>query len=76
MKKQDIQVGGTYTAKVGQRVVHVKIENEHHLGGWDATNLATNKRVRIKTAQRLRGTVQAPRPPGPHGPPGDRNQPP
>ncbi len=48
------------SAKVNDRVVHVRIEAENRSGGWDATNLATRKKVRIKTAQRLREKISGP----------------
>jgi hypothetical protein len=59
MKKNEITIGGTYLAKVSDKVVPVRIDAESRHGGWDATNLATNKRVKIKSAQRLRGEVKA-----------------
>ena len=55
MKKKDVKVGGVYVAKVSGKVVDVRIDSEHQNGGWTATNLATKKQVRIKSAQRLRG---------------------
>jgi len=55
MKTSEIKVGGTYLTKVTNSVVPVRLDRENPHGGWDATNLVTNKRVRIKTAQRLRG---------------------
>jgi len=55
MKKDKVKVGGTYLAKVSDKVVQVRIDGESQFGGWDATNLATKKKVRIKSAQRLRG---------------------
>jgi hypothetical protein len=54
MKKDEIKVGGTYLAKVSDKVVPVRIDAENAHGGWEATNLLTNKKVRIKSAQRLR----------------------
>jgi len=54
MKKDEIKIGGTYLAKVSDRVVPVRIDAENERGGWDATNLLTDKKVRIKGAQRLR----------------------
>jgi len=48
------------SAKVNDRVVHVRIDAENRSGGWDATNLATNKKVRIKTVQRLREKISGP----------------
>lgn len=55
MKKDQIKLGGIYLAKVTDKVVSVRLDAENPHGGWDATNLATNKKVRIKSAQRLRG---------------------
>jgi len=60
VKKDEVKIGETYTAKVSDKVVPVRIDKERPAsggGGWDATNLVTNKPVRIKSAQRLRGRV-------------------
>ena len=55
MKKNDVKVGGLYAAKVTDKVVPVRIDAENAHGGWDGVNQATGKKVRIKSAQRLRG---------------------
>lgn len=55
MKKREIQLGGVYTAKVSGRLVRVRIDSESVHGGWNATNLATGRAVRIRSAARLRG---------------------
>jgi hypothetical protein len=57
MQKNDVKLGGVYLAKVTNKLVQVRIEAESRYGGWDALNLATNKKVRIKSAQRLRAAV-------------------
>jgi hypothetical protein len=54
MKKADIKIGSVYRAKVSDKLTDVRIDAENPSGGWDATNLATKKKVRIKSAQRLR----------------------
>ena len=54
MKKADIKIGIVYRAKVSDKLTDVRIDAENAGGGWDATNLATKKKVRIKSAQRLR----------------------
>jgi len=54
MKKNEIEIGGTYMAKVSGKVSPVLICSESQYGGWEATNLSTNRSVRIKSAQRLR----------------------
>jgi len=59
MKKADVKLGKTYTAKVSNRIVPVRIDAVHSVGGWVATNLKTNKKVRIKSAQLLRGVYHA-----------------
>jgi hypothetical protein len=58
MKKDQIKVGGLYTAKVSDKLVTVRIDSAHTSGGWNATNTATGKRIRIKSAQRLRGAAR------------------
>jgi hypothetical protein len=55
MKNKDVKIGGVYYAKVSEKVVKVRIEGESRYGGWDAKNLATDRSVRIKSGQRLRG---------------------
>lgn len=59
MKKNEVQIGGLYTAKVSNRLTTVRIERENPYGGWDAINTTTGKPVRIKTAQRLRAVATA-----------------
>ena len=54
MKKHEVKLGGEYVAKVSGKLVHVRIDSENPHGGWQATNMATKKSVRIKSAQRLR----------------------
>ncbi|MCK6486237.1 MAG: HTH domain-containing protein [Phycisphaerae bacterium] len=54
MKKKDVQVGNTYAAKIGSQLVPVRLDAESRFGGWDATNLRTKRRVRIKSAAKLR----------------------
>ena len=59
MKKADVKVGGCYTAKVSDKLTTVHITGESRFGGWDAVNLTTKKKVRIKSARRLRGAVRS-----------------
>ncbi len=59
MKKDEIKIGQCYEAKVSDRVVSVRIDSASIHGGWNATNTATGKRIRIKSAQRLRRAVPA-----------------
>jgi len=54
MKKHEVKLGCEYIAKVSGKLAHIRIDRENPHGGWDATNLATKKSVRIKSAQRLR----------------------
>lgn len=58
MKKTDVKIGGEYYANVTNKKVVVRIDAENSSGGWDATNLTTNKKVRIKTAGRLQGPAR------------------
>ena len=54
MKKNDVKIGEAYMAKVTNSVVPVRIDAENAHGGWDGKNLATGRKVHIKSAQRLR----------------------
>ena len=57
MKKNDVKVGGVYTAKVSDKIVEVRIDGVKGTG-WSATNMATGKTIYIKSAQRLRGVAK------------------
>ena len=53
IKKSQVQIGETYIAKVSGQLVKIRITAVSQYGGWDALNLKTKKRIRIKTAARL-----------------------
>ena len=53
MKNAEVKLGGVYYANVSGKKARVRIDAEASGGGWTATNLETNKLVRIKTARRL-----------------------
>lgn len=55
MKKNDVKLNQVYSVKVSGTLARVKLTAENPRGGWDGTNLATGRTVRIKTAARLRG---------------------
>ena len=58
MKKAEVKIGGKYYANVSGNRCEIRIDAEKPRGGWDATNLATGKKILIKSAQRLqRNTV-------------------
>ena len=57
MKKHEVRIGGIYVAKVSGALTRVRINQESRYGGWEATNLATNRPVRIRSATRLRWEV-------------------
>ncbi len=61
MKKADVKIGGKYYANVSGKRTEIQIDAEKPRGGWDATNLATGKKILIKSAQRLQGEVGAKR---------------
>jgi len=67
MKKSDVKIGNHYKAKVTDKIVTVEILAENPHGGWDARNLSTGKTVRIKSPQRLRGSVAKPATSAPGG---------
>ncbi len=60
MKKAEVQIGATYRCKVSGSIADVRITGENPHGGWDAINTSTNRKVRIKSAQRLRNAVHRP----------------
>ena len=60
MKKNEIKIGHLYMAKVSNRMVRVRIDSVNSRGGWNATNTLTGKRIRIRSAQRLRYAVAEP----------------
>lgn len=53
MKSSDVKIGGVYQATVTNKRVEVRIEQEKESGGWTATNLATGKKINIKSGRRL-----------------------
>jgi len=57
MKKSEVQIGKTYTAKVSGFVVPVRIVSESPHGGWVGINILTHREVRIRTAARLRREI-------------------
>ena len=54
MKKAEVVLGGVYVAKVSNKLVYVRIDDVSRFGGWNATNLNTDRQVRIKSAAKLR----------------------
>lgn len=62
MKKHEVAVGETYVAKVSGKLTRVRLTRESPYGGWDATNVATGRVIRIRSAARLRGRASKPSP--------------
>lgn len=60
MKKNEVVVGETYVAKVSGKLTRVRLTYESPYGGWVATNVATGRVIRIRSAARLRGRARAP----------------
>ena len=54
MSKDEIVVGKVYAAKISGKVSPVRIDGESRHGGWDGTNVQTNKKVHIKSPTKLR----------------------
>lgn len=61
MKKNDVETGATYVAKVSGKLARVRVQRENPHGGWDAVNVDTGRQVRIKSAQRLRFEAASPK---------------
>ena len=62
MLKKNVVIGQEYRAKVSGQLTTVRIVGPSPYGGWNALNLATGRYIHIKTAGRLRKTVN----PGPN----------
>ena len=45
MKKAEVKIGGKYYANVTGKKVEIQIDSEKPSGGWNATNLATGKKI-------------------------------
>ena len=58
MKKAEIKIGSVYAVKVSNKLSPVKITGVSIYGGWDATNLDTQRAVRVRTAGRLRFEIE------------------
>lgn len=54
VKKVDVVVGETYLVKVSGRLVPTRIDSVSAYGGWNATNLLTQRKIRVRSAMRLR----------------------
>lgn len=59
MKNSEIRIGSEYIAKVTGKPVRVRIDAAVASGGWNATNLLTNRQVRIKSAGRLQAIPES-----------------
>jgi hypothetical protein len=57
MLKKYVKLGGIYDVKVSGVITRVRLDNESPYGGWNGTNINTDRQVRIKTAGRLRKQV-------------------
>lgn len=57
MRKTDVKVGESYMAKVSGKLAVVRLVDESPYGGWVAVNTQTGRKVRIKTAARLRWRI-------------------
>jgi hypothetical protein len=54
MQKQNVKIGKNYVAKIDDSLIVVKIEAEHKSGGWIATDIKTNRQLRIATVRKLK----------------------
>lgn len=55
MKKNEVKIGETYTAKVSGGETEVRITEECEHGGWWGINLRTGRQIRLRTGRRLCG---------------------
>ena len=59
MKQHEVETGKIYIAKVSGKLTKVRIDDVSPHGGWTATNVATGKKIRIRSPQRLRAEADA-----------------
>jgi len=57
MRKQEIEIGKSYSSKISNKMTTVRIDSKSPRGGWIATNNDTGREVWIKTAAKLRYPV-------------------
>ena len=57
MKNKEVKVDGLYRARVSGNLVTIKILSEHRLGGWNALNTSTGRKIRIKSGRRIQGVA-------------------
>lgn len=63
MKQADVSVGTTYVVKVSGHLVPLRLDRESAYGkGWEGTNLATGRQIRIRSAAKLRRVYKPPVP--------------
>lgn len=68
MKKNEIQVGGLYTAKVANKVTTVRVDAIREMRGlgmgnpcntrWDVTNMVTGRKTTFRSAAKFRGVAK------------------
>lgn len=54
MKTKDVELGKVYVVKVSGKLTRVRLVEENVYGGWNGKNLDTGRKVRIRSAARLR----------------------
>ena len=57
MTAAEVKIGRYYATKISGKMTIVKIDAASPHGGWTGRNIFTNRRVRIKSAAKLRGDV-------------------
>lgn len=57
MRQKDVRIGGRYVAKISNRLTTVEILGDAIGSGWIAKNINTGRRIRIKSAAKLREEV-------------------
>lgn len=57
LRKRQVVIAGEYTARISGKMTVVRITEVCHYGGWWARNLGTDRRIRIKSAAKLRKPV-------------------
>ncbi len=59
MRTVNVNIGDEYSAMVSGRLARVRLVSESRHGGWNGTNVATGRKIHIRSAQRLRSNLSA-----------------
>jgi hypothetical protein len=54
MRREQVQLGQTYVAKINGHLQPVRVLRESIWGGWDCRDRVSGREIRVKTSAKLR----------------------